>query len=189
MGNSYSRVAPPMDLGAMNVPTANYSRGSDHAPAQDRTALSESVFHSMLTLERLRAERSSKVFVLMLLDANLENGAAAGILKQAVEVALIAKRETDLVGWYKENAIFGVIFTEVNLEGERPVTETLRLKIETALIKHMGQERAAKIAISLHVFPESKGKNHSGWAADSKLYPDLNRRASRKRLPVVISGR
>ena len=140
----------------------------------------------MLTLERRRAERSRKPFVLMLLDANLENGAAAGILKQAVDVVLVSKRETDLVGWYKENAILGVIFAEVNLEGELSIMEILRTKIETALVKHLGRERAAKIAISLHVFPESWDRNHSGWVADSKLYPDLKRKVSRKRLPLVI---
>jgi len=174
----------------MTVTTADRSRSRDLAPAQqDEAALPESVFHSMLTLERLRAERSSKAFVLMLLDANLENGPAAGVLKQAVEVALNTKRETDLVGWYKENSIFGVIFTEVSLGGECPIVETLRARIETALIKQLGAEKASEIALSLHVFPENWEKDHSGWVADSKLYPDLNRKSGRKRLPAVVSGR
>ena len=80
----------------------------------------------MLTLERRRAERSRKPFVLMLLDANLENGTAEEILRQAVDIVVASKRETDLVGWYKQGAILGVIFTEVNLEGE--LTETAPLE-------------------------------------------------------------
>jgi hypothetical protein len=112
--------------------------------------LEERIFHSMLTLERRRAERSRKPYVLMLLDANLENGAAEGILKEAINIIIGAKRETDLIGWYRMGAILGVIFTEVSAEGEPPVTETLRTKIETALIKHMGQERSSRIAISMH---------------------------------------
>jgi lipopolysaccharide/colanic/teichoic acid biosynthesis glycosyltransferase len=91
-----------------------------------------------------------------------------------------------VVGWYKHDAILGVIFTEVNLDGERPITETLRTKIETAFIKHLGRERAARIAISLHLFPETWDKDSSGWVADSKLYPDLKRKISRKQLPHVI---
>ena len=122
----------------------------------------------------------------MLLDANLEDGTAAEILKRAVDVVLATKRETDLVGWYKQDLILGVIFTEVSVEGDLPVTETLRTKIETALIKHLGGEPAAKIAISLHLFPENWDKDHAGWVADSKLYPDLKRKGSRKRLPLVI---
>ena len=146
----------------------------------------ENFFHSMLTLERRRAERSRKPFVLMLLDANLENGIAEKILSQAVDVVAVSKRETDLVGWYKQGLILGVIFTEVNLEGEAPITETLRTKIETAFVKYMGREHAGRITISLHIFPESWDKNGSGWVADSKLYPDLNRKVSRNRLPLVI---
>ena len=140
----------------------------------------------MLTLERRRAERSRRPFVLMLLDANLENGAAEEILSQAVRIVVASKRETDLVGWYKEDAILGIIFAEVSMEGDLPITETLRSKMETAFVKHLGRDRAAKIAISLHVFPESWDKNSSGWVADSKLYPDLKRKVSRKRLPLVI---
>jgi lipopolysaccharide/colanic/teichoic acid biosynthesis glycosyltransferase len=184
MGNSYSRIsAPGQRESQLRVSGPSNSRPTDEGHDE---LLDENVFHSMLTLERRRAERSRKPFVLMLLDANLENGVAEQILRQAVEIVVATKRETDLVGWYKDGSILGVIFTEVNLEGEAPVTETLRVKIETAFLKHMGRDRAARIAISLHLFPESFDKNGSGWIADSKLYPDLKRKVSRKRLPLVI---
>jgi lipopolysaccharide/colanic/teichoic acid biosynthesis glycosyltransferase len=185
MGNSYSRISPPgLQESQLKVSEPNYSRRSDGL--EEDEILAENVFHSMLTLERRRAERSSKPFVLMLLDANLENGTAEEILRQAVDIMLASKRETDLVGWYKKGAILGVIFTEVNQEGETLITETLRIKIESAFIKHLGRERASRIAISLHVFPETWDKDSSGWVADSKLYPDLKRKGSRKRLPLVI---
>ena len=185
MGNSYSRISPPgLREPDLRVSRPNFSRQSDGTEHEE--VLVESVFHSMLTLERRRAERSRKPFVLMLLDANLENGAAEEILRQAVDIVVTSKRETDLVGWYKNGAILGVIFTEVNLDGEVPITDTLRTKIETAFIKHLGRDRAARISISVHIFPETWDKNSSGWVADSKLYPDLKRRGSRKRLPLVI---
>src|SRR5260370_1586479 len=109
----------------------------------------------MWSLERRRAKRSRKPFVLMLLDANLENGSAAEILRQAVDVILTSKRETDIIGWYKESAILGGIFAEVNIEGECLVTETLPTKIETLLAKHLARGKAADISMSLHVFPET----------------------------------
>ncbi len=185
MGNSYSKISPPPQRGfELEVTEQRHSRPSDSAQREE--VLVENVFHSMLTLERRRAERSRKPFVLMLIDANLENGIAEEILREAVEIVTVSKRETDLVGWYKQGAILGVIFTEVNLEGDLPITETLRTKIETAFLKHLGKDRAAKIAISLHLFPESWDKNSTGWVADSKLYPDLKRKVSKKRLPLVI---
>jgi lipopolysaccharide/colanic/teichoic acid biosynthesis glycosyltransferase len=185
MGNSYSRISPPGQREShLKVAGTNYSRRLDGAQEDD--VLVESVFHSMLTLERRRAERSRKPFVLMLLDAHLENGAAEQILRQATTIVVESKRETDLVGWYKQDAILGIIFAEVSMDGDLPITETLRTKMEAAFVKHLGRDRAARIAISLHVFPENWDKDSSGWVADSKLYPDLKRKVSRKRLPLVI---
>jgi len=186
MGNPFSKVAVPYNLESGLVSSPNYPQVLDLTPATDNTALAEHVFHSFLTHERRRAERSRKPFVLMLLDANLEDGVPAKILSRAVHVLLVSKRETDLVGWYKDGVILGVIFTEVNITGELPIADSLRAKIETALNKHLGHESAAKIAISVHLFPESWDKDHNGWIADSKLYPELNRKVARKRLPLVI---
>jgi lipopolysaccharide/colanic/teichoic acid biosynthesis glycosyltransferase len=185
MGNSYSKISP-LGQRTFEQEVPGERQSSIWHSAQLDEVLAENVFHSMLTLERRRAERSRKPFVLMLLDANLENGTAEQILKEAVEIVVVSKRETDVVGWYKFGAILGVIFTEVNIAGDRPITETLRTKIETAFIKHLGRERSARIAISLHIFPESWDKDSSGWVADSKLYPDLKRKVSRKMLPHVI---
>jgi len=186
MGNSYSRISPRgLRESLLKVAGPNYSRRSDGAQGE---VLEENVFHSMLTLERRRAERSRKPFVLMLLDANLENGAAEEILRQAVNIVVASKRETDLVGWYKQDAILGIIFAEVSVEGDLPITETLRTKMETAFVKHLGRERAAKIAVSLHIFPESWDKNGSRRVADSELFTDLKRKVSRKRLPLSSSA-
>ncbi|HEX3372080.1 MAG TPA: hypothetical protein VHS08_06150 [Candidatus Acidoferrales bacterium] len=118
--------------------------------ARQDSVLDERIFHSMLTMERRRAERSRKPYVLMLIDANLESGASETILKEAINVILAVKRETDVVGWYRVGAILGVIFTEVSVEGKLPVTETLRTKVATALIKNMGADRSSRIAISMH---------------------------------------
>jgi lipopolysaccharide/colanic/teichoic acid biosynthesis glycosyltransferase len=186
MGNSYSRILTPGHRDSSTISSGSSASRPPEGSLQDQELLVENVFHSMLTLERRRAERSRKPFVLMLLDANLESGTAQQILRQATEIVVASKRETDLVGWYKQDAILGIIFTEVNVEGEAIVTDMLRAKIETAFIKHMGRERASKIAISVHIFPESWDKNSSGWIADSKLYPDLKRKTNRKRLPLVI---
>lgn len=181
MGNSYSRISTPeQGESQLKITNRKYSRRLEGAPAQVNV-LVEGVFHSMFNLERRRAERSRKPFVLMLLDADLENGTAEQMLLKAVEIVLASKRETDLVGWYKQGAILGIIFTEVTLQGDLPLTDTLRKKVESAFIKQLGRERASRIAMSLHIFPEGLDKDSAGWVSDSKLYPDLKRRGSRKR--------
>ncbi len=149
------RVPFLAERGKARATVSEPSRLLDSQIVQAETALSENIFHSMLKLEHRRVARSNKHFVLMLLDANLENGTALGILKQAAEVVIVTKRETDLAGWYKENVILGVIVTEVSMEEGGLIMKTLRKKIETALIDHLGKEKAAKVTISQHLFPES----------------------------------
>ena len=181
-----SKIVPMHEVERIRDVETKYSRDFDRASAQMETAIPENLFHSMLTIERRRAERSQKQFVMMLMDADLENGSSTGILRDAVDVVLVTKRETDLVGWYRESAILGVIFTEVNTVADCPIAETLRTKFETALAKHLGREKAAKITISFHVFPEAWDMNDSGWVADTKLYPDVNRKTSRKQHSLAI---
>jgi hypothetical protein len=181
VGDNYSRITQTGQV-SPHAADPTHSRDFGQSSVQAQKALSESVFHSTLTVERRRTERSGKPFVLMLLDANSENGSAAGILKHALEVIAATKRETDLIGWFKDKAILGVIFLEVS---ELPVTDTLRRKIEATLVKHLGREKAAKISISVHEFPESKDGNYSGRIAESKPHTEVDWNVSPKRLPLV----
>ena len=119
-------------------------------------AAGERKFREILTFERTRVERSSDPFILMLLDAHQENGTARRILLKAIGVLGSAARETDLLGWYVDGEILGVIFAELGKGKEDPVLagEILRDKIRTSLQERLGTEAAAKITISVHVFPE-----------------------------------
>jgi lipopolysaccharide/colanic/teichoic acid biosynthesis glycosyltransferase len=150
------------------------------------TACGEEAFRTILTLERRRAERSRNPFILMLLDAHQENGTAKKILHKAIEVVASSTRETDALGWYRDGAILGVIFTEVGKDNGDLSSEILRAKMRTSLLEQLGPETAGKIAISVHVFPEKWEGNHSNWVADSKLYPDLESRAPQKKISLGI---
>src|ERR1700737_2748449 len=112
MINVFSKVAAMHEQEARRDAENKYSPDFDQTSAQTEPPVPENVFHSMLKLERRRAERSGKKFVLMLIDANLENGSAAGILKEAGDVIVASKRETDLIGWVKGRPFLGVIFPE-----------------------------------------------------------------------------
>src|SRR5713226_10664321 len=81
------------------------------SPRDPRSVLvSEDVFLRMLCLERKRAERSRKPFLLLLLDSG-------GLLKGSLKNKLLAKlvaglsasmRETDVCGWYEDNSTLAV---------------------------------------------------------------------------------
>src|SRR5216684_5252208 len=188
MGNSYLRIP------ALWEPRARRSMGQKVMSAFDSSVaaragiLQEETFHNMLTLERRRAERSRKPFVLMLLDAGPSGEAEATdrLVSQVTSVLLKSTRETDLVGWYKKGAILGVIFTEISLEFTTPITEILRSKVVSALHKELSNRVASKLVVTVHLFPENRDRDGAETVADIRLYPDLSEGGSKRRLPQIV---
>src|SRR5256885_9395357 len=85
--------------------------------------LSEPMFLRALCLERKRAERSRKPFVLMLLDSGQPflNGNGSNLRSKAVAALLSSIRETDIPGWYKDDAVLGVIFSELGTADKKSI--------------------------------------------------------------------
>jgi lipopolysaccharide/colanic/teichoic acid biosynthesis glycosyltransferase len=188
MGNSYSRIA------ALGEQSTRCSKGHkavfdiDFSAVKRVVILQEETFHSMLRLERRRAERSRKPFVLMLLDAGafVETGAADRFMSQVTSVLLKSTRETDLVGWYKKGASLGVIFTEISLEFTTPITEILRSKVVSALHNELSNKVTSKLVVTVHLFPENRDRDGAETVADIRLYPDLSEGGLKKRVPLVV---
>lgn len=188
MGNSYSRIPALWEQGALRFTARKTSSVSSSHLGSREHMLQEESFHSMLTLERRRAERSRKPFVLMLLDGSAvaEDKAADRFLSRVTSVLLKSTRETDLVGWYENGVILGIIFTEVNLECESPITQILHSKIVNALQHEFSGKAASNLVITLHLFPENSGRDEGQPVADTRFYPDLAKGRTKKRLPLVV---
>src|SRR5258708_29035073 len=122
--------------------TSSSGPGSRHETGQARAAVralsNEGAFHATLTLERRRAERCQKPFGLMLLDAHRENGTAKAILRGALTSLSSFVRETDALGWYKDGAILGIIFTEVGDHSRDSIADALRTKVSNRLRQQLG---------------------------------------------------
>jgi len=142
----------------------------------------------MLTLERRRAERSRKPFVLMLLDASalVNDGAANRFMPWLSSILMKCTRETDLIGWHKKGVVLGVIFTEISLEFENPITEILRSKVVNALHDELSPEVSSNLVVTAHLFPESPDRGATGPIVDTKFYPDLSQGGSKIRFPRVV---
>jgi lipopolysaccharide/colanic/teichoic acid biosynthesis glycosyltransferase len=157
-------------------------------PTRSDEILNEKTLHAMLMLERRRAERSRKPFVLMLVDTHAvpKHGHGASFIEDMKSVLCDATRETDLVGWYEEGNILAVIFTEINHEGENPITEVLHSKVVSALRKNLDHRLAPKLVITVHLFPENWDQQRPDRVADTKLYPEFSRKSSGKRIPLIV---
>jgi exopolysaccharide biosynthesis polyprenyl glycosylphosphotransferase len=152
------------------------------------TLLQEQIFHSMLALERRRAERSRNSFVLMLLDAGAFAGTETSdhLMSQVASVLLKSTRETDLVGWYKNGRVLGAIFTETSLEFKNSITEILRSKVVNALDDELSREATSNLVVTVHLFPESQDGDGGKPIADSRLYPDLTQENPKTGLPLLV---
>lgn len=140
----------------------------------------QAYFHEVLSLERKRAERSRKRFLLVLINIHnlLRNNGEGKILKDIARMLSSLTRETDIVGWHDYGSVIGIIFTEINGVNEALIGD----KINSNLSNILDSEQIKKIEISFHVFPEEYDRTKPDRTkADLNLYPDLSNQKSSKR--------
>ena len=134
------------------------------APAQ-HAFFDQELFITMLRLERKRTERSNRRFVLMLLDACglLKADESRETLHNVIAALSNSFRETDIKGWYKDDSMIGVIFTEVGADG-KSVANGLLTKVTNALCTVLSIEQINQVNLSFHVYPESFERKRHRWA-------------------------
>jgi lipopolysaccharide/colanic/teichoic acid biosynthesis glycosyltransferase len=165
----------------------------DQAPTtggelEARALLSEDAFVSMLYLERRRAERAQKRFVLVLVDVKraLDEGNKSKTLGKIGAALTNSTRETDILGWYLENNLIGVIGTELGDTPPKIIHERLLEKMRASFQHTVGKEKSSKISVSFHFFPEEYGKADSNGPANVALYPDISRKEDSKKVALGI---
>jgi lipopolysaccharide/colanic/teichoic acid biosynthesis glycosyltransferase len=153
-----------------------------------RALLSEDAFVSMLYLERRRAERAQKRFVLVLVDVKraLEDGNKNRTLVKIGVALTNSTRETDILGWYLENNLVGIIGTELGETSPVIIHERLLEKLRASFQHTVGKEKSSKISVSFHFFPEEPGKSESTPETNVALYPDISRKEDSKKLAFGI---
>jgi lipopolysaccharide/colanic/teichoic acid biosynthesis glycosyltransferase len=137
--------------------------------------LPESVFLGILGLERKRAERSNKKFLLLLLDAEDATSfeSSARIMSGLVKATETVRRDTDPAGWYKDNSILGIIFTELGTLDDTATINKLLQRVRETLPAHLGKADLQYVRITAHIFTDELDVNTSKISADPAFYPDL----------------
>jgi len=186
MEDSPTKAGATQKLRARRVRASQPHGMGKRSTSQDQSILGVDVFQGMLTLERRRAERSSKPFILMLISVLGQNGSSQKQLQDIGSVCALASRETDLVGWYSYGATIGIVFTELGEGQSGAIAETLRAKFGLTLRESLGSAKADSISISVHIFPQVWDREQTSHIADSKLYPDLGLQGSRKQFLLAI---
>jgi lipopolysaccharide/colanic/teichoic acid biosynthesis glycosyltransferase len=137
--------------------------------------LPEDVFLGILCLERKRAERSNKKFLLLLLDVEdaSRSGRRAEILSGIIEATDAMRRDTDPAGWYKRNSILGIIFTELGALDDTTTLNRLLDRIHESLRTHLSGADVRHVQVTAHLFTDEWVENETDTTANPALYPDL----------------
>jgi lipopolysaccharide/colanic/teichoic acid biosynthesis glycosyltransferase len=124
--------------------------------------LGEANFRAAIQRECRRAERSKRLFLLMLASFERtpagENGQR---YRREIACALAeSSRETDILGWYRSGHVLGVVFTELGTAKELGAKErnetvnAIEQRMRTLVDTRWGGKPAPKISFSFHFFPE-----------------------------------
>lgn len=159
---------------------------TENVPA--RVLLKEDAFVSMLYLERRRTERTQKRFVLVLVDVTwvMAEGPQSQILQKIAAGACELTRETDVVGWYVEKSVIGIIGTELGDATPKVIRERFLEKLRGVFEKDFGKEQGSTISISFHFYPEESGDQDDDHSPNIALYPEIARRAARRKFAFAI---
>ena len=163
-------------------------RLSEPVSAGKREVLNEDTFNRMIAVERKRTERTKQPFLLMLLETGQQQGAAknAGSLESMVSALLTSIRETDVIGWYKDRTVIGVMYTGLIVNNKNSVLSMILNRVSTALGDRLTSDQFSQVSISFHFFPDDWDEESSGRPSNPALYPDLFTTSKDRRSVVMI---
>jgi lipopolysaccharide/colanic/teichoic acid biosynthesis glycosyltransferase len=173
----------------VNHPLADIAvhSGPSGVAGTDRCVLDEQLFHRAISLERKRAERSRRSFLLVLLDLRtvLANDSSEKILNTILSSLWKTTRETDVVGWQKSDVVIGLMFMDVPSEGRASIVGTMLARVNGVLYNSLTFDDFNQITISHYVFPEEWDCDIQQRPSNPALYPDLEKRANGNKLYLV----
>jgi lipopolysaccharide/colanic/teichoic acid biosynthesis glycosyltransferase len=154
----------------------------------ERKILHEEAFKQMISVERKRTERSRKPFLLLLLEAGgYRSSETSGTILANISSAMLAStREIDVVGWYENQYIVGVMFTELVIDDRNSILSKMLTRVSNILQDILTFEQFNQISISFHFFPDKWDHDITQRPSNPTLYPDLSERDSATRVPAGI---
>lgn len=159
----------------------------DPLTSVEKGALNEDMFRRLIAIERKRTERSKAPFVLMLLEVANQNSEKTKRSLECIVNALVAScRDTDLVGWYKDHCIVGVMFTGLVVSDKNSILTAILSRVSDTLRNELTFEQFSQVSISFHIFPDDWENDKPGRPSNSALYPDLTSHDSNQKSLLVV---
>jgi lipopolysaccharide/colanic/teichoic acid biosynthesis glycosyltransferase len=154
---------------------------------EERNILTQKAFHRLISIERMRTERSHKPFLLMLLDMGdyLPSKTNGEHLSKLAKALSASTRQTDVAGWYETDHIVGVMFIEICLEERQGIVNTMIARVSDILREHLSLEQFRRVTFSFHLFPED-WEQGSLKPSNPIFYPELSKQADKRRISGAL---
>jgi len=131
-------------------------RGSRGVALESRLgqAYGEEAFLYFLAMERKRSERSGSPFLLLLVDLKEEPGASVRIAP-AMSARIfsrlwLALRETDVVGWYREERVAGAVLTQLPAGPMADVCGEVSQRVTAGLREGLPPDTARRLQVRVY---------------------------------------
>jgi lipopolysaccharide/colanic/teichoic acid biosynthesis glycosyltransferase len=146
-----------------------------YTPASTHDVLDEKSFKCAIVQERKRAERTSEAFLLLLLSTGEQPDIEKGhkLLRTVIPKLMLSIRETDVVGWHRNKATVGILFTSIDATSPKAVLGAVLERVSAALRTIDKSESLGTFTISSHFFPDQWDHTDADFPHDPTLYPDL----------------
>lgn len=142
----------------------------------------------MIAVERKRSERSKEPFLLMLVELTdqPESHETRKVLEKILHALRACSRDTDVIGWYKDLATVGVIFTGLVVKDKSLILSTILTRASNLLRHELTYEEFGQVNLSFHFFPDEWDQDRGDGPTNVTLYPDLMNPPRRKRSLLIM---
>jgi exopolysaccharide biosynthesis polyprenyl glycosylphosphotransferase len=154
----------------------------------------EEMFAHLMVRERKRSERSNRAFIVLTLSARTPlafdgtpESRPSRIAAAALESAMAASRDTDIVGWATWPTVVGVIFSEIGDTEPARAVETVRARLLRELTRRLDPRALREITLEFRVYPHTGTVSAPETAeVDPLLHLDLHNEERRRKISDAI---
>jgi lipopolysaccharide/colanic/teichoic acid biosynthesis glycosyltransferase len=156
-------------------PVAKAFRGDERSGIRSRgkwqglpLVVEEGLFRDALIREQKRADRFDQPFVLVLVSPRAGRSCDAATWLAVIEALTVAKRDTDVLGWFTRGSLIGVIVPEIDVNDSNFILD-VESRVQTALARRLDAETRDDFSVRLHMHAPPTPATSETRDADSVL--------------------
>jgi hypothetical protein len=90
------------------------------------------------------------------------------VAQSILSALALSTRDTDVAGWYKQDKVVGIMFTEIAPDLKKSILATILMRVSGSLKDCLTLEQFSQIGITFHLFPED-WEEHSHAAGSERI--------------------